>query len=282
MALYSLSQRQFLYDAINAETPGAIMPMGLDNANIGVPRAITPTASGANTEITIRGRQGRGYIGAQTFRYKRLSLNDLFKNMTPQVTSPNAYGWLNATSKKTAFVQNLNGRYGLNLVPEDIPDVYVYLNLKNTVSVLASCIQYTGSVSFMSVKGKNSFEDQVVNDILLVLEHPYPGGELPKKCLTMLAYGSDFTDEPQLMAAFKNGRLDVGYNFDQGFTTSLMETLTAYGIPTFDPTGSSVVRLKTGTAPGDDRMNTMYDNALLIYNIKDTHVGGDLLLHYNN
>ncbi|QVW55800.1 hypothetical protein pEaSNUABM9_00219 [Erwinia phage pEa_SNUABM_9] len=282
MALYSLSQRQFLYDAINAENPGAIMPMDLDNANIGVPKAIATTPSGANTEITVRGRQGRGYVGVQTFRYKRLSLNDLFKNMTPQVTSPNAYGWLNVTSKKAAFVQNLNGRYGLNLVPEDIPDVYVYLNIKNTVSVLGSCIQYTGSVTFLSVRGKNSFEDQVVNDLLAELTHPATGGDVPKKCLTMLAYGSDFTNEPQLMASFKNGRLDVGYNFDQGLTENLMDTLTAYGIPTFDPTGSSVMRLKTGTSPGDVRMNTMYDNALLIYNIKDSQVGGDLLLHYNN
>lgn len=41
MALYSLSQRQYLYDAINAENPDAVLPMGLDNAIIGTPKAIT-------------------------------------------------------------------------------------------------------------------------------------------------------------------------------------------------------------------------------------------------
>lgn len=279
MALYSLSQRQFLYDAINAENPGAIEPMGLNNADIGIPKAIPATPSGANTEITIRGRQGRGYVGVQTFRYKRLSLNDLFRNMTPQVTSPNAYGWLTALSKKTAFVQNINGRYGMNLVPEDIPDVYVYLNLNNTVAVKASCIQYIGSISFMSIRGKNNLEEQVVNDILLELSHPVPAKD-GKKSMAMLTYGEDFTDEVQVMTSFKNGRLDVGSNFDNGYTTNLMATLNARGLPSFDPTSVSITRAKTTAVTG---ANTAYDNVLVLSDITlDANVAGSCMLHYNN
>lgn len=279
MALYSLSQRQYLYDAINAETPGAIMPMGLDNANIGVPKAITPTASGANTEIIIRGRQGRGYIGPQTFRYKRLSLNDLFKNMIPQVTAPNAYGWLNVESKKTAFAQNVNGRYGLNLVADDIPDQYIYLNVNNTLRVNPSCIQYIGSITFLSIRGKNNLEDLVVNDILDALSHPAAAKD-GKKYMGFLTYGEDFTDEVQVMNSFKDGRLDVGSNYDSGYTTNLMATLVARGIPAFDPTLASIKRYKTTAYP---RANQSYDNVLLITGISnDPSVSGDCLLHYNN
>ncbi|QVW28662.1 hypothetical protein pEaSNUABM8_00165 [Erwinia phage pEa_SNUABM_8] len=279
MALYSLSQRQFLYDAINAENPGAIMPMDLDNANFGVPKAITPTASGANTEITVRGRQGRGYVGVQTFRYKRLSLNDLFRNMTPQVTAPNAYGWLNVPSKRLAFAQNLNGRYGLNLEADDIPEQYIYLNLSNTLRVNASCIQYTGTITFMSIRGKNNLEELVVNDILLALSHP-TDAKLDKKYMGFLTYGEDFTDEVQVMASFKDGRLDVGGNFDSGYTTNLMATLVARGIPAFDPTGASIKRYKTTALPA---ANQAYDNVLYITQIqKDANVIGECMLHYNN
>ncbi|ANZ48721.1 virion structural protein [Erwinia phage vB_EamM_ChrisDB] len=279
MALYSLSQRQFLYDAINAENPGAIMPMELENANIGIPRAIAVTASGANTEITIRGRQGRGYVGAQTFRYKRLSLNDLFKNMTPQVTAPNAYGWLNVVSKRTAFAQNLNGRYGLNLVADDIPENYIYLNVLNTLRVNASCIQYTGTITFMSIRGKNSLEELVLNDILPELKHPIEPSK-GKRSLGMLLYGEDFTDEVQVMAAFKNGRLDVGSNFDNGYTDNLMATLIARGLPAFDPTSATITRMK---ASDYQFANKMFDNVLVITNvINDPDVSGDCMLHYNN
>lgn len=280
MPLYSKSQQQFLLDAINAVSPGAIMPADLDNCTFGVPRAITALfPEDPNTEITLRGRQGRGYIGIQTYRYRRLSLNDLFKNFVPQVTAPNAYGWLSTPAKKTAFAQNLNGRYGLNLVGDDIPDTYVYLNLENVVGVLASCVQYTGSVRFMSIRGKNSLEELVLNDILPELNHPIDPSK-GKRSLGMLLYGEDFTDEVQVMAAFKNGRLDVGSNFDNGYTANLMATLTARGLPAFDPTSATITRMK---ASDYQFANKMFDNVLVITNvINDPSVSGDCMLHYNN
>jgi hypothetical protein len=278
MALYSLSQRQYLYDAINAESPGAIAPMGLDNALIGVPKAIAVTATGANTEITVRGRQGRGYVGAQTFRYKRLSLNDLFKNMIPLVTAPNAYGALYTDPKKLAFAQNINGRYGLNLEKGDIPDQYVYLNTNNTLRVNATCIQYTGSITFMSIKGKNNLEDLVVNDIIDELHHP-SDISLGKRSATMLSYGVDFTSEPQVMMNMTNGRLDIGVNVTSGATANLMAVLVNHGLPAFDYTGASIKRIKPAA---DARGNVMYDNLLVISGVNDTQVDGDWLLHYNN
>jgi len=277
MALYSLSQRQFLFDAINAENPGAITPMSFDNAVFGTPKAIPVQPSGANTEIIIRGRQGRGYTGAQTFRYKRLSLNDLFKNFTPQVTAPDAYGSLYTTPKKAAFAQNLNGRYGLNLVAEDIPDVYVYLNTKNTVSVTNACIQYTGSITFMSVRGKNNLEELVVNDVLDELTHPVDPA-LTRKSAEMLSYGRDFSDEIQLMMSFVDGRLDVGPNWDNGYTTSLLQVFAGRGLPQFDVTRTSIKRVKAST---ELRSNGMSDMLLIITGMNDPQVAGDWLLHYN-
>lgn len=278
MAIYSQSQRQYLFDAINAENPGAIMPMGLNNALIGTPKVIAPTETGANTEIVIRGRQGRGYAGGQTFRYKRLSLNDLFKNMTPTVTSPQAYGALYTEPKKLAFVQNVNARYGLNLEAGDIPDIYVYLNNKNTVNVLATCVQYTGGFTFNSVKGKNALEEGILDDVLSVLKHPIEAKD-KKLCVTMLGYGHDFTDEPQIMQSFVNGRMDVGANFTSGASDNLVTLLVSRGLPSFDYTGASIKRVKT---TAESRANKLYDNVLVITNVNDPYVGGDWLLHYND
>lgn len=279
MAIYSQSQRQYLYDAINAENPGAITPAGFANALIGEPRAITPTVNGgANTEITLRGRQGRGYVGGQTYRYTRLSLNDLFKNIVPKVTSPNAYGYLNTPAKKLAFTQNVNARYGLNLEPDDIPDSYVWLNQKNTVNVLNTCVQYTGGITFDSVRGKNSLEEGILDDILQEMNHPIPTTD-GKLCVTLLSYGFDFTDEPQVMQAFVNGRMDVGANFTTGASDNLIALLTSRGLPAFDYTKATITRLKT---TAESRANTAFDNVLVITGYTDGSVGGDWLLHYNN
>ncbi|QVW56294.1 hypothetical protein pEaSNUABM6_00158 [Erwinia phage pEa_SNUABM_6] len=279
MAIYGQPQRQYLYDAINAENPGAISPASFANSLIGVPRAITPSVKGgANTEVTLRGRQGRGYVGGQTYRYTRLSLNDLFKNIVPKVTSPNAYGYLNTDAKKLAFVQNVNARYGLNLEPDDIPDVYVWLNQKNTVNVVAGCIQYTGGITFESVKGKNSLEEGILDDVLDEMNHPIPAKD-GKLCATLLSYGFDFTDEPQVMQAFVNGRMDVGANFTSGASDNLITLLASRGLPSFDYTKATIKRLKT---TAESRANTAYDNVLVITGYTDGSVGGDWLLHYNN
>jgi len=278
MPLYSKSQQQFLLDAINAITPGAISPADMENTTFGLPKAIAAALPDSpNTEITLRGRQGRGYTGTQTFRYRRLSLNDLFKNFVPQVTAPTAYGWLTTEAKKKAFAQNLNGRYGLNLVAADIPDQFVQLNVENTLGVLSSCLQYTGSITFMSIRGKNDLEELVLNDVLDTLNHPVAVED--KLCLPLLSYGWDFTDEQQLMSGFVNGSLSVGANATSGRTDQLMALLVERGIPSFDPTGARITRYLT---TAETRANTRYDNVLVITGIRDVNVAGDCLLHYNN
>lgn len=279
MPLYSQSQQEYLLNAINAESPGAIIPAFPANTTFGVPKAIAQkVATDPNTEITLRGRQGRGYIGTQTYRYTRLSLNDLFKNFVPQVTAPDAYGWLTTVAKKTAFAQNINGRYGLNLVADDIPDQYITLNVENVLTVNASCVQYVGSIRFKSVRGKLSLDDLVVNDVLPVLTHPIDVND-QKRCATMLSYGIDFTDEPQVMTGIAVGRLDVGPNVANGMTANLLAVMTTKGLPNFDTTGASIKRLKT---TADSRANTRYDNVLVITGMNDANVDGDWLLHYND
>lgn len=278
MPLYSKSQQQFLLDAINAVSPGAIMPADSDNTTFGVPKAIHQVLpEDPDTEITLRGRQGRGYIGIQTYRYKRLSLNDLFKNFVPQVTAPTAYGWLTTVAKKTAFAQNLNGRYGLNLTADDIPDQYVYLNEENVLAVNATSVQYKGSIRFMSTRGKNNLEDQLLNDILEAIKHPIEPS-LEKRCATMLGYGVDFSEEVQLMQGLVNGSMSVGANFTSGLSDALVASMVSRGLPSFDYTGAKITQKLTSA---ETRANKMYDRVLVISGLNDPQLAGDWLLHYN-
>lgn len=278
MPLYSKSQQQFLLDAINEVSPDAIMPADITNTTFGDPRAIAQVLpEDPNTEITLRGRQGRGYIGTQTYRYKRLSLNDLFKNFVPQVTAPNAYGWLTTVAKKTAFAQNLNGRYGLNLTADDIPDQYVYLNEENVLTVNSTSVQYKGTIRFMSIRGKNNLEQLVLNDILDAIEHPIDPA-LDKRCATMLGYGVDFSDEVQLMQGLVTGSMSVGANYTSGLSDALVASMVSRGLPSFDYTGAKITQKLTSAEP---RANKMFDRVLVISGLNDPQLAGDWLLHYN-
>lgn len=271
MALYSQSQQQYLVDAINARNPGAIDLLTLKNCFIGKPKVITQKfPTDPNTEITVRGRPGSGYNGSQTFRYTRLSLSDLFKNMTPVITMPNIGTTLQA-------VANINGRYGLNLLPEDVVSYYLYRNSLSPLRVYGTCLQYVGSVNIKYVPGPYSLEELVVNNVLDVMKHPIDPDE-GKKCGTMLAYGIDFTEEYSLLNAFTAGALGTGVNFTSGRSQALVDMMVSHGLPSWSFIGA---RAQIKTTASEPRANKMFDRVLVITLVDDPDVAGDWLLHYN-
>lgn len=271
MALYSQSQQQYMVDAINARNPGAISLLTLKNCFISKPKAITPKLPGdPNTEIVVRGRPGSGYIGSQTFQYTRLSLSDLFKNFTPVITMPG----IGVTQQAVA---NINGRYGLNLVPEDVVSYYLYRNSLSPLRVYGTSLQYVGSVNIKYVPGPYSLEELVVNNILNEMNHPIDPDD-GKLCGTMLAYGVDFTDEYQLLGSFATGAMGTGSNFTSGRSDSLVDMMEARGLPRWDFTGA---RAQVKTTANEPRANKKFDRVLVITLVNDPHVAGDWLLHYN-
>ena len=271
MALYSQSQQQYLVDAINVRNPGAIDLLTLKNCFIGKPKAIPQNfPTDPNTEITVRGRPGSGYNGSQTFRYTRLSLSDLFKNFTPVITMPGIGTTLQA-------VANINGRYGLNLLPEDVVSYYLYRNSLSPLRVYGTSLQYTGSVNIKYVPGPYSLEELVVNNILNELNHPIDPDD-GKKCGTMLAYGVDFTDEYQLLSSFTPGPLGTGDNFTSGRSQALVDMMESHGLPRWDFTGA---RVQVKTTANETRANKRFDRVLVITLVNDPDVAGDWLLHYN-
>lgn len=271
MALYSQSQQQYLVDAINAENPGAIDLLTLKNCFIGKPKALSSKLPGApNTEITLRGRPGSGYNGSQTFQYSRLSLSDLFKNMTPVITMPGISNTLQA-------VANINGRYGLNLLVEDVVSYYLYRGSLSPLRVYPECLQYVGQVNVLFTPGKYDLESLVVNNILNELNHPIDLKE-KKRCATMLAYGIDFSNEYALLNSLKAGPLGTGTNVTSGLSDALVNMMISYGLPSWVYTGAQV---QVRTPAQESRANKRYDRVLVITSVNDPDVAGDWLLHYN-
>ena len=271
MALYSQSQQQYLLDAINKANPDAVLPADLSNCTIGKPRAIAQKKPGdPNTEITIRGRQRRGYNGSQTFRYTRLSLSDLFKNISPVITLP-------GISYMQQAVKNINGRYGLNLLPEEVINYYFYNQSYQTLTTNGESLQWTGSVRMRYTPGKWDLEEQVMTNVLPVMEHPVAPKDA-KKCATMLAYGIDFTEEYALLNAFTTGTMGTGANFSTGRSQSLVDMMVSHGLPSWSFVGA---RAQIKNTASETRANKAFDRVLVISSVDDPDVAGDWLLHYN-
>lgn len=271
MALYSESQQQYLLDAINKENPDAVLPADLSNCIIGKPRAIVKVLpTDPNTEITIRGRQRRGYNGSQTFRYTRLSLADLFKNIVPIITLPGIYYMQQA-------VKNINGRYGLNLVDDEVINYRIYSQSASTLTTNGESLQWTGSARVIYKPGKWDLEELVANNILDVMSFPIDP-EQDKKCATMLGYGIDFSEEGTFLQTISNGTLSLGPNFTSGRSAVLSDLMLQAGLPAWDMKGAKVSNVRPSQDP---RANPMYDRVLVISNVFDLNVDGDWLLHYN-
>lgn len=271
MALYSQSQQQYLLDAINKANPDAALPASLDNCIIGIPRAIAQKLpTDPNTEITIRGRQRRGYNGSRTFQYTRLSLSDLFKGITPIITLP-------GISRMQVAVKNLNGRYGLNLLPEEVINYLFYNQQYVNLVTNGESLQWIGSARCRYVPGKLDLEEMVVNNILDELNHPIDLKH-EKKCSTMLGYGIDFSDSKVFLLTLTTGSLSSGANFTTGRSQVLQDLMVSRGLPAWDMTNAKVQVM----APASDtRAKTSYDRIVKITNVLDPGVEGDWLLHFN-
>lgn len=271
MALYSQSQQQYLLAAINKQNPNAALPADLSNCIIGKPRVIAQKLpTDPNTEVTIRGRQRRGYNGSRTFQYTRLSLSDLFKGITPIITLP-------GISRMQQAVKNLNGRYGLNLLEEEIVNYVVYNQQYQTLVTNGESLQWVGSVRCRYIAGRYDLEELVMNNILDVMKHPIDLDN-KKLCSTMLGFGVDFSDEKVFLLSMSTGSLSAGANFTSGRSKALQDMMLSRGLPAWDMTNAKAQVIRPTQ---DTRAKTTYDRVLLVTNVNDVNVEGDWLLHFN-
>lgn len=270
MPLYSKSQQQLLLDDFNAKNGSAVAPLTVDNAIFSTPKAIKQLLpTDPNTSVTVRARQGRGYAGETEITYTRLDLATLFKNQTPVLTLPN----INVLSKGLA---NLNGRYGLNLTVDDIVDYNLYSGNKFTLRVKPACLQYVGSVTALYAPQRLVLDDLVVNPVIDCMKHPVRlDGRL---CAKMVAWSYDFTDHAPLLTAMTAGSMSQGDNLAKGYSQNIVQLMMTMGFPQWDFTAAQWA-VKTVASVKD--ANPLFDKVIVITNVNDSKIAGDIYLHYN-
>lgn len=269
MPIYNKSQEELLLASYNAANVGAVKPLTLDNAKFGKPKPLAQKEpTDPNTAVVVRARQRRGYAGKQTIPYSRLDLGLLFKNAKPQMTLPSCPSVAKA-------VNNINGRFGLNLREEDVVDYAITPNAAFTLQVKPTCLQYVGSATFYFVPGKLVLQDLVVTTALDAQKHPVALDG--RKCAKMLTYGLDFTEHRALIQAFTEGSMSTGDNLTLGRSDELVKLLASKGIPKWDYRGAKVRFANTADVPD---ANTVYDRCMIISNIDDKAISGDMYLHF--
>lgn len=270
MPIYSKTQEQYLLDELNRLNPGAALPASALNVVFGKPVSLAASAAGEpNARVKVRAKQRRGYVGEQEFDYEQLDIATYFKNIDLRITLP-------GITKLRQAIVNINGRYGLNLVPTDVEDVTLVPSKKITLRMSPSCLQFKGSAEVLYKPGALDLNTLIVNKALSALKHPV---EIDgRKCSKMLSWGIDFTDyRPQLQAMLVGG-LSGGANQTSGRSDELVNLMVALGFPRWNYQGAKWAVQPT-TAVAD--CNKQYDMVGIVSNVNDPGVSGDIYLHYN-
>ena len=270
MPIYTKSQRRYAIEEINRHNPGAVFPMTETNVIFGTPKAIPVQPDGCNAEVIVRARQRRDYIGNQVFRYPRLDLAVYFKNVTPIITLPNI-------TKANQATVNINGRYGLNLIADDIEPVTLVAGEKFILRMTDKCLQFHGSVECIYRPAPYNLGELIVNPSIIELLHPLDP-KLGKLCAKLIGYNIDFSDHYTFLQSIREGGLSGGENQLLGRTEALLDLMEAKGFPRWNPLGAKY-KIYNTTAIADS--NQQYDKVAVITEVNDPNIGGDFYLHFN-
>lgn len=126
MPLYTKPPKELLLDLIKESNPSLPLPLNASKLSFGIPKAI-PLVPGsfANTEILITARGGSGYTKKTTVKYRRLSLETLFRGLSAEV-----YKYTSANSNQYPFdiyglLSEINKRFGLYLTQDDVTNAWL-------------------------------------------------------------------------------------------------------------------------------------------------------------
>lgn len=172
------SQRQLLYDLIEESNPGFQTQFPLDKLDFGTPSAITVDPTDPykrDTQVAVSAKANSGFMGNKTVRYRRIDIGVLFRNMTMQV---NLYD-TKTSLLKADWIPALNFKYGLSLVPDDIPASNIG-NLPGTgsygMSIVATslCYKATVAVQLQWIPGKRPMLDMIPDAKQVLVGRSFP------------------------------------------------------------------------------------------------------------
>lgn len=185
MALYTKPPKELLLDLIKEANPNLPLPLNATNLSFGIPKTITVTpGSISNTEIVLTARGGSGYVKKVTVKYRRISLDTLFRGLVAEVYKYTAAGPGSYPFDLYGLLKEVNLRFGLNITQDDVTNTWFpwrddkyYPDRRSSQAVMKAkpeSLVWTGETTLRWVSDKKSIADVVL--IQEVATRKFPDG----------------------------------------------------------------------------------------------------------
>lgn len=279
MAKYTKTSKEMLLDAINIENNLQNNPLTWNQIAAGFPEKVTSVGADKNTRLIIYGLKQGGYKGTVTLKYDRISLPEIFRNVTPVVvTEPVAL--------LSQLLPKLNKTYGLSLDKDDIIEQSVAdlgEDFLITVQLRAGCVAWEGDFELRFTKFRPKLKDVIADNVLDVIVAPFPMGAKPRA--EYVAYGYDYSTMGETFKTWAVNRTLTQDDIDE-----LNETV--QGLKLVNKTGANaaageialsgakVTSINTVTA--NSLFNIMYEKAIVITLAATSNYEGQLIIHYSS
>lgn len=279
MAKYTKTSKEMLLDAINIENNLQNNPLTWNQIAAGFPEKVTSAGADKNTRLIIYGLKQGGYKGTVTLKYDRISLPEIFRNVTPVVvTEPVAL--------LSQLLPELNKTYGLSLDKDDIIEQSVAdlgEDFLITVQLRSGCVAWEGDFELRFTKFRPKLKDVIADNVLDVIVAPFPMGAKPRA--EYVAYGYDYSTMGETFKTWAVNRTLTQDDIDE-----LNETV--QGLKLVNKTGANaaageialsgakVTSINTVTA--NSLFNIMYEKAIVITLAATSNYEGQLIIHYSS
>ncbi len=279
MAKYTKTSKEMLLDAINIENNLQNNPLTWNQIAAGFPEKVTSAGADKNTRLIIYGLKQGGYKGTVTLKYDRISLPEIFRNVTPVVvTEPVAL--------LSQLLPKLNKTYGLSLDKDDIIEQSVAdlgEDFLITVQLRSGCVAWEGDFELRFTKFRPKLKDVIADNVLDVIVAPFPMGAKPRA--EYVAYGYDYSTMGETFKTWAVNRTLTQDDIDE-----LNETV--QGLKLVNKTGANAAAgeialsgakvTSINTVTENSLFNVMYEKAIVITLAATSNYEGQLIIHYSS
>lgn len=279
MAKYTKTSKEMLLDAINIENNLQNNPLTWNQIAAGFPEKVTSAGADKNTRLIIYGLKQGGYKGTVTLKYDRISLPEIFRNVTPVVvTEPVAL--------LSQLLPKLNKTYGLSLDKDDIIEQSVAdlgEDFLITVQLRSGCVAWEGDFELRFTKFRPKLKDVIADNVLDVIVAPFPMGAKPRA--EYVAYGYDYSTMSETFKTWAVNRTLTQNDIDE-----LNETV--QGLKLVNATGANAAAgeialagakvTSINTVTENSLFNVMYEKAIVITLAATSNYEGQLIIHYSS
>ena len=279
MAKYTKTSKEMLLDAINIENNLQNNPLTWNQIAAGFPEKVTTPGADRNTRLIIYGLKQGGYKGTVTLKYDRISLPEIFRNVTPVVvTEPVAL--------LSQLLPKLNKTYGLSLDKDDIVEQSVAdlgEDFLITVQLRGGCVAWEGDFELRFTKFRPKLKDIIADNVLDVIVAPFPMGTKPRA--EYVAYGYDYSTMGETFKTWAVNRTLTQDDIDE-----LNETV--QGLKLVNQTGanaqpgeialSGAKVTSINNVTENSLFNVMYEKAIVITLATTSNYEGQLIIHYSS